>query len=81
MRKLIFAPALLLLAACADPGPPPGGSVPDLQRIDESIGQGEVATSAAEVTVHYFAFAFAFAFFVWRITAADASSRWSEFCW
>ena len=43
----------LLLAACADPGPPPGGSVAELQRVDLKVGTGAVAASGDEVSVHY----------------------------
>lgn len=43
----------LLLAACADPGPPPGGSVAELQRIDLKQGTGAVASAGDEVSVHY----------------------------
>ena len=43
----------LLLAACADPGPPPGGSVAELQRIDLKVGTGAIASSGDEVSVHY----------------------------
>src|SRR5690606_4389209 len=43
----------LLLAACADPGPPPGGSVDELQRVDLKVGTGAVASSGDEVSVHY----------------------------
>ena len=43
----------LLLAACAEPGPPPGGSVAELQRIDDAIGTGETASAGQDVTVHY----------------------------
>ena len=42
-----------LLTACADPGPPPGGSVAELQRIEQQEGQGAVAKSGSDVTVHY----------------------------
>lgn len=44
-----------LLAACqlADPGIPPGGSVAELQRIDDLIGSGATATAGSDVTVHY----------------------------
>jgi FKBP-type peptidyl-prolyl cis-trans isomerase FkpA len=45
--------ALSLLAACADPGPPPGGRVAELLRIDERNGSGALATSGGDVTVHY----------------------------
>lgn len=57
MRRL---PALLVAAAltlaatgCRDPGPPPGGRVAELQRIDLREGTGAVATPGSEVTVHY----------------------------
>ena len=58
MRRL---PALLslicfvvLLGACrADHGPPPGGSVAALERIDTHAGSGAIATSGSDVTVHY----------------------------
>ena len=43
----------LSLAACGDPGPPPGGSVADLQRIDQTVGEGDIAVSGHKVTVHY----------------------------
>jgi len=45
--------ALALLGGCADPGPPPGGRIAQLQRIDERVGTGAVATPASDVTVHY----------------------------
>ena len=44
---------LTLLTACADPGPPPGGRIAELQRIDERTGTGAVATPGDDVTVHY----------------------------
>ncbi len=43
----------LLLAACADPGPPPGGSIAELQRIDLKEGTGLVASAGDEISVHY----------------------------
>lgn len=43
----------VLLAACTEPGPPPGGSVAELQRIDLKAGTGAVASSGDEVSVHY----------------------------
>ncbi|NLB57999.1 MAG: FKBP-type peptidyl-prolyl cis-trans isomerase [Gammaproteobacteria bacterium] len=49
-------PALLaavLVAGCADPGPPPGGSVAELERIDVVQGEGELAQAGDEVVVHY----------------------------
>ncbi|MFT3668194.1 MAG: FKBP-type peptidyl-prolyl cis-trans isomerase [Pseudoxanthomonas sp.] len=53
MRSLLLAFSLTLLAACTPPGPPPGGSVADLQRLDKQAGTGTVATSGSDVTVHY----------------------------
>lgn len=53
MRFALPLLALLALSACADPGPPPGGSVAELQRIDEKTGTGAVATAGSDVTVHY----------------------------
>ncbi len=43
----------VLLAGCADPGPPPGGRIAELQRIDQREGSGAVAKAGMEVTVHY----------------------------
>lgn len=52
--RLLLAPLLgLLLTACADPGPPPGGSVAELQRMDQTTGSGPVAVPGSDVTVHY----------------------------
>ena len=53
MRFALPLLALLALSACADPGPPPGGSVAELQRIDEKTGTGAIATAGSDVTVHY----------------------------
>ena len=53
MRSLLLAFSLILLAACTPAGPPPGGSVADLQRLDTQAGTGTVATSGSDVTVHY----------------------------
>jgi FKBP-type peptidyl-prolyl cis-trans isomerase FkpA len=53
MRLILSLLALLMLSACADPGPPPGGSVATLQRIDGKVGSGAVATAGSDVTVHY----------------------------
>jgi FKBP-type peptidyl-prolyl cis-trans isomerase FkpA len=44
---------LVALAACRDPGPPPGGSVAELQRIEQREGTGALATPGSDVTVHY----------------------------
>lgn len=54
MRRL-WMPLLaaLLLTACADPGPPPGGTIAAFQAIDEKVGEGAVAKSGQEVVVHY----------------------------
>ena len=57
MRLLPTLPAflsLLLLAGCTiDKGIPPLGSITELQRIDERIGTGQVASADHKVTVHY----------------------------
>ncbi len=43
----------LLVSACSSPAPPAGGSVAELQRIDETVGAGAIATAGTQVTVHY----------------------------
>ena len=53
MRFALPLLALLVLTACANPTPPPDGSVIELQRIDEKTGTGAVATAGSDVTVHY----------------------------
>ncbi len=53
MFRSLGALALFLLAGCADSGPPPGGSVTELQRIDQVVGEGTLAEPGADVTVHY----------------------------
>ncbi len=53
MRSLLLAATLVLLTACTPPGPPPGGSVAELERIDTQAGTGAVATSGSDVSVHY----------------------------
>lgn len=53
MRSLMLALSVALLAACTPAGPPPGGSVAELQRIDRQAGTGETATGGSDVTVHY----------------------------
>lgn len=45
--------AAALVAGCADPGPPPGGTVAELARIDVAQGEGDIAQAGDEVTVHY----------------------------
>lgn len=55
-RRLTALLCVLLpvaLAACRDPGPPPGGSVAELQRIEQREGTGALATPGSDVTVHY----------------------------
>lgn len=49
----LLAAAVLVLPACRDPGPPPGGRVPELQRIDTRRGEGQLASPGSEVAVHY----------------------------
>ncbi len=57
MRALLQLSVFLLftffLTACTPPGPAAGGSVAELQRIDETTGSGDIATSGSDVTVHY----------------------------
>ncbi len=54
LAALLFLLPTLLLAACQGPeGIPPGGSVAELQRIDDRVGAGATATSGSEVTVHF----------------------------
>jgi FKBP-type peptidyl-prolyl cis-trans isomerase FkpA len=50
---LVAALATLLAVACTPPGPPAGGSVAELQRIDLKDGTGTVAASGDQVSVHY----------------------------
>ncbi|MCF7220664.1 FKBP-type peptidyl-prolyl cis-trans isomerase [Marilutibacter chinensis] len=53
IRILTLACLLFTLAACRDPGPPPGGTVAELQRLDVVEGDGALARPGMEVTVHY----------------------------
>ena len=53
MRSLLLAVSIALIAACAPAGPPPGGSIAELERTDTQAGTGAVATSGNDVTVHY----------------------------
>ncbi|MBS7457499.1 FKBP-type peptidyl-prolyl cis-trans isomerase [Coralloluteibacterium stylophorae] len=53
MRRPFPLLLCLALAACTDPGPPPGGSVAELARIDAVVGAGAPARAGDEVTVHY----------------------------
>lgn len=53
MRFALPLLLLLTLCACTNPGPPSGGSVAELQRIDEKTGTGATATAGSDVTVHY----------------------------
>ncbi|MGV8941346.1 MAG: FKBP-type peptidyl-prolyl cis-trans isomerase [Lysobacter sp.] len=50
---LVATLAALLAVACTPPGPPPGGSVAELQRIDLKDGSGLVAAPGDQVSVHY----------------------------
>ena len=45
-RFATVALVVSLLAGCADPGPPPGGRIPELLRIDQRAGTGAVASPA-----------------------------------
>jgi FKBP-type peptidyl-prolyl cis-trans isomerase FkpA len=56
LRLTVRAAAVVLatvLAACADPGPPPGGTIAKFETIDQVVGSGAVATSGQDVVVHY----------------------------
>ena len=53
MRLVLSLLVLLMLCACTDPGPPPGGSVAELPRIDAVVGTGTEATPGTLVSVHY----------------------------
>lgn len=52
-RRAWLLASVLLLAACAPVAPYAGGDVAALQRIDETVGSGAVATAGHRVTVHY----------------------------
>lgn len=45
--------ALALSTSCSQPGPPPGGSVAELRRVDIAEGTGPVARPGSQVQVHY----------------------------
>ena len=49
----VVLPTAVLLTACSEPGPPPGGRVSELQRIDLRDGSGALAKSGMDATVHY----------------------------
>ncbi|HEY5849761.1 MAG TPA: FKBP-type peptidyl-prolyl cis-trans isomerase [Lysobacter sp.] len=51
--RTVFLLAVTLLAACADPGPPPGGTIARFETIDQKVGTGAVARSGQDVVVHY----------------------------
>ncbi len=53
MLKPLFALLLMTMTGCSEPPPAPGGSVAELQRIDQPTGTGTMATSGNRVTVHY----------------------------
>lgn len=52
-RRAWLLASVLLLGACARAAPYAGGDVAALQRIDETVGSGAVATAGHRVTVHY----------------------------
>lgn len=53
MIRFTTALVCLVLAACTEPGPPPGGRIEALQAIDLLEGSGAVARSGTDVRVHY----------------------------
>ncbi len=50
---LLAAVILVLATACSQVPPYTGGNVPELERIDLVVGEGETATPGDEVSVHY----------------------------
>ena len=53
MRRLLIPLLLSLLAACTPPGPPPGGTIAEFQKLDTEVGTGAEAVPGTNVTVHY----------------------------
>ncbi len=53
MRRLLIPLLLSLLAACTPPGPPPGGTIAEFQKLDTEGGSGAEAVPGTNVTVHY----------------------------
>ena len=53
VSRLVIVLAISALAACADPVPPPGGTIARFEAIDQKVGTGAVARSGQDVTVHY----------------------------
>lgn len=53
MLRLVLPFLLCLLSGCTPPGPPPGGTLAQFQKIDTVAGHGAEAQSGDEVTVHY----------------------------
>ncbi len=53
MRHLLLLAALLVLCGCTPPGPPPGGTIGQFEKIDHAIGSGQEATAGTLVSVHY----------------------------
>jgi len=53
MKRWLGASLLLMLVGCANSGPPPGGSVAELQRVDQAVGEGALAAPGMQVAVHY----------------------------
>ncbi|MEE7559950.1 FKBP-type peptidyl-prolyl cis-trans isomerase, partial [Xanthomonas sp. Kuri4-2] len=53
MRHLLLIAALLVLCGCTPPGPPPGGTLTQFEKIDHGVGTGQVARPGDTVRVHY----------------------------
>lgn len=53
MPRLFLLPLLCLLAGCTPPGPPPGGTIAQFQKIDTTAGGGAEAKAGDLVSVHY----------------------------
>ncbi|MEG2805319.1 FKBP-type peptidyl-prolyl cis-trans isomerase [Stenotrophomonas sp.] len=54
LSSYLLAPLMLLaLAGCTPPGPPPGGTLTQFEKIDTQPGNGAEATPGSKVTVHY----------------------------
>lgn len=52
-RFALIVAAAFALAACEPAGPPPGGSVAALEKIDQRVGDGAQAKAGDKVSVHY----------------------------
>ncbi|MDG2524359.1 FKBP-type peptidyl-prolyl cis-trans isomerase [Stenotrophomonas sp. HITSZ_GD] len=53
LRTCLLFLLALAPAACAPPGPPPGGRIAAFQAIDTQPGHGQLAQAGDQVTVHY----------------------------